>query len=292
MNGEYSVCISFSEIIFKFVFPEKIELPHEFEEFLCENTDRYDEKITVSLLDSPLLCNERSLTAGNTKVYAKKDGLLYVYSELTTKDGCRVAFFCADNRENILYYPSSMWSFFSSPFNCLHLICGERLLLRNGAFLLHSSVVKYKEKCFLFCGPSGIGKSTQAALWQKYCGATVINGDRCIIRKINGKFHGGGSFWCGTSGIYHKDYLPIEGVFFLDKSEENIIEKLGAEAFALILSNTIVNSYDKSFMEKIVDIIEDFFACVPIYKLSCRPDESAVETVLNTVYDREENEDE
>ncbi len=292
MNGEYSVCISFTGIIFKFVFPEKIELPHEFEEFLCENTDRYDEKISICLLDFPLICDGKSLTTGNTKAYAKKDGILYIYSELTAKDGCQVAFFCADNRENILYYPSSMWKFYSSPFNCLHLICGERLLLRNGAFLLHSSVVKYKERCLLFCGPSGIGKSTQAALWQKYCGATTINGDRCVIRKIDGDFYGGGSFWCGTSGIYSKEYLPTEGVFFLDKSKENIIEKLGAEAFALLLSNTTVNSYDKSFMEKIVDIIEDFFNSVPIYKLSCRPDKSAVETVLNTICCGEENKDE
>lgn len=292
MKSEYSVCVSFSGITVKFIFPEDIELPHGFEEFLCESTDGYDEKITVSLLDSPLICGENSLTTGNTKVYAKNDGMLYIYSELTAKDGCQVAFFCADNRENVLYYPSSMWRFYSSPLNCLHLICGERLLLRNGALLLHSSVVKYKEKGLLFCGPSGIGKSTQAALWQKHCGATVINGDRCVIRKIDGTFHAGGSFWCGTSGIYHKDYPPIEGVFFLDRSEVNIIEKMGAQAFGMILSNVTVNSYDKSFMEKTVDIIEDFFNSVPMYRLSCRPDESAVETVLNTVFGREEGADE
>lgn len=291
MNGEYSVCISFSGIVFKFVFPEKIELPREFNEFLCENTDKYDEKISICLLESPLRCRGESFTVGGKMVYTEKHGILYIYSELIADDKCQVAFFCADNRENILYYPSSMWSFYSSPFNCLHLICGERLLLRNGAFLLHSSVVKYKEKCLLFCGPSSIGKSTQAALWQKYCGATVINGDRCVIKKINGEFYGGGSFWCGTSGIYCNDYLPIQGVFFLDKSEENIIEKSGAEAFVSLLSNTTVNLYDKSFMEKIVDIIEDFCNSVPIYKFSCTPDKSAVETVLSIICCGEENED-
>lgn len=287
MNGEYSVCISFADIVFGFVFPEKINLPDEFKAFLCDDTDKVSEKITVRLLERPLERRGEIIETQEKTVYRQEDGFLHIYTALTAKDGCEVAFFCADNRENILYYPASMWSFYSSPFRCLHLICGERLLLRNNAFLLHSSVVEYNGRCLLFCGPSGIGKSTQAALWQKHCGACIVNGDRCVVSKKDGGFYGAGSFWNGTSGICSKVCRPIEAVLLLEKSAENSLCRAGADAFARLFANTTVNSHDRAFMEKIADLIAEFYAEVPVYKFACRPDESAVKAVLDGVCRRE-----
>ena len=51
----------------------------------------------------------------------------------------------------------------------------------------------------LFSGPSGIGKSTQAALWQRYAGAEIVNGDRALVRPDTGTVSG--VFYAGTSGI-------------------------------------------------------------------------------------------
>ena len=38
----------------------------------------------------------------------------------------------------------------------------------KGTVLFHAAVVSYKNKGYMFLGPSGTGKSTHASLWQRY----------------------------------------------------------------------------------------------------------------------------
>ena len=61
------------------------------------------------------------------------------------------------------------------------------ILADAGMLVLHSSyIVTRQEQGILFSGPSGIGKSTQAALWQRYAGAEIVNGDRAWCGPIRG----------------------------------------------------------------------------------------------------------
>ena len=74
------------------------------------------------------------------------------------------------------------------------------ILADAGMLVLHSSyIVTRQEQGILFSGPSGIGKSTQAALWQRYAGAEIVNGDRALVRPDTGTVSG--VFYAGTSGI-------------------------------------------------------------------------------------------
>lgn len=53
------------------------------------------------------------------------------------------------------------------------------ILADAGMLVLHSAyIVTRQGEGILFSGPSGIGKSTQAALWQRYGAAQTVNGDR------------------------------------------------------------------------------------------------------------------
>lgn len=73
------------------------------------------------------------------------------------------------------------------------------ILADAGMLVLHSSyIVTRQEQGILFSGPSGIGKSTQAALWQRYAGAEIVNGDRALVRPDTGTVSG--VFYAGTSG--------------------------------------------------------------------------------------------
>lgn len=58
------------------------------------------------------------------------------------------------------------------------------ILADAGMLVLHSAyIVTRQGEGILFSGPSGIGKSTQAALWQHYGAAQTVNGDRALVRK-------------------------------------------------------------------------------------------------------------
>lgn len=218
------------------------------------------------------------------ELYRTREGWLRVYSPLIAEDGCQVACLLRPDGKNKLYYPASRWAFYSSSLHCIHLIGGETLLLKQNAFLLHSSVVLFNGKVVLFSGPSGAGKSTQASLWEQHLGATVVNGDRCVIRKLSDGFYGGGSPWSGTSGIYRPEQAPIAGIFLVHQAPENSVQRLGRAAFPALFGQTIVNSWDSAFMEKITELFSEMMAQVPIYRLNCRPDEGAVKAAYHTLF--------
>jgi hypothetical protein len=55
------------------------------------------------------------------------------------------------------------------------------LLLRNNIFVFHAMAVAFGNKAFLFCGTSGIGKSTLAAFLANKKGAKIIEDDKCLL---------------------------------------------------------------------------------------------------------------
>ena len=285
MDYASTFCICFSGITLRFVFPSPVALPDEFAGLLCADTGSPDAEYTVKLLTTPLRPAEPPVSSEcGIKIYQTHEGWLRIYSALSAADGCQVACFLCPNGKNTLFYPASKWEFFSSPLHCAHLLGGENLLLWHDAFLLHSSVVQINGKSVLFSGPSCAGKSTQAALWHRYLGAEILNGDRCVVMKKTDGFYGGGSLWCGTSGIYRREQSPIAGIFLVHKAPENRVVRLGFDAFAPLFSQTIVNSWDPDFMAKVSSLYAELLSQVPVYRLDCRPDKGAVQVAYDTLF--------
>lgn len=283
---EYSVCIRFSGLTVRFRFPTSVRLPREFQALACPDTGSVDAEYEVRLLHRPLApAGAPLMTDGRSTVYSTTQGQLRIYSPLTAEDGCQVACLLCPGGKNVLYYPASRWERYAEELHCMHLIWGERLLYYHNAFLLHSSVVQYEGKTVLFSGPSGAGKSTQANLWEQYLGAEILNGDRCVIMKKGDTFYGGGSPWSGTSGIYNPGQAPIAGILLVGQSEKNTLTSLGAAAFAPILTQTTLNSWDTAYMDSVISLVSELLSRVPVYRLDCRPDEEAVRLVRSTLFE-------
>ena len=284
MDSTFRFTVRFSGITVQFRLPAPIELPAHFANLRCEETEQPDACYTLELLTEPLVPREPMLQSiGEARIYHTEKGWLHIYPALGDGIGCQVAcLFCPDGYHTI-YYPALRWAEYSRVWNCTHLICGELLLLSHEALLLHSSAVLYNGKAVLFSGPSGAGKSTQARLWQEHLGAKIINGDRTVIRKTEEGFFGGGSMWSGTSGIYSPEHAPIAGIFLVEHGQEDRLEKLGFEAFKPLLTQTVVNSWDPDFMDRATQLLSELMDCVPIYRLSCRPQPSAVELVRSVL---------
>ena len=81
----------------------------------------------------------------------------------------------------------------------------------RGMLVLHSAyIVTSAGEAILFSGPSGVGKSTQAALWERCAGARVVNGDRALVDV--GKKTANGIFYAGTSGISENVTAPVRAI--------------------------------------------------------------------------------
>lgn len=288
MDSQFSFCLRFSGITVRFLLPTPIPLPDNFEPFRYPDTDTPDEEYRVELLEKALQPLQPLLhQQGHIHIYSTEQGWLHMYPDLSDSNGCQVACLFRPNGHHTVYYPASMWDYYSKNWRSGHLICAERMLLRHDAFLLHSSLVRLQGKAVLFCGASGAGKSTQAELWRTHLGAEILNGDRTVLRLTDQGFTGSGSIWSGTSGIYRPEQAPVAGIFLLTQAPENRVERLGAEAFAPLFSQTIVNSWDTTFMDRIISLFASLLEQVPVYRLYCRADREAVRLAHDTLFGKE-----
>lgn len=288
MEGGFSFCVGFSGLTIRFLLPTPLVLPQSFAALRCEDTENPDAQYHVVLLTTPLSITAAPVhRSGVATIYPTDEGWLRVYSALTAADGCQVACLLRPNGRHTLYYPASGWEHYRSDWHCTHLLGGEAMLLQHHAFLLHSSVVMLHGKAVLFCGASGAGKSTQAALWEQYANAKIINGDRCVVMQRPDGFYGGGSLWCGTAATYHPEQAPIAGIILLRQGDEETIRPMGFEAFSLLLRQMTVNSWDPQFMAAATDLLCRLTQQVPVYELECRPCRDAVALSHRTLFGKE-----
>lgn len=279
-------CIRFSGITVRFMPPDApMKLSAELEALLCPDTQDADTEYTIQLLHQPLELPPAPFykNAGIT-VYQTREGLLRIHPLRPGGDGSQVACLLRPDQKNTLYYPAELWEHYATPLHCAHLLALERVLLDRNAFLLHSSVVMLGGKAVLFCGPSGQGKSTQAELWKTHLGADILNGDRCVVMERDSCFYGGGSPLAGSSRIYRREQAPIAAIFLPEKADETAVQRLGLNALAPLLGQTLLNSWDTDFMQRLTELLSSLLEQVPIYRLSCRPDREAVEAAYRTAF--------
>ena len=171
---------------------------------------------------------------------------------------------------------SAYLSYFSGSSGIFNRIGMESLLLQHEGLLLHASLIKYNDKAVAFTGPSGVGKSTQAALWETHLGATVINGDRAALRRGATGWTAYGSPYAGTSGIYCDDSAPLAAVVVLRQAGENRLRPLtAAEAFRHLYPEMSIHHWDTGFATAATDLCLSLLEQVPVYLLECLPNADA-----------------
>ncbi len=158
--------------------------------------------------------------------------------------------------------------------------------LQRGAGVLHASYIDYRGSAILFAAPSQTGKSTQASLWEQFAGAEIINGDRALVEKREGKWFAHGYPCCGSSLICINRSLPLAAIVILRQGRENRVEELTpGEKLRALVSGTEVYPWYGEDVENALSFAQALTAEVPVIRLVCRPDEQAV-TVLQQYLER------
>lgn len=156
----------------------------------------------------------------------------------------------------------------------------QELLLERKACILHSSYIIHEGTGIVFTAPSGTGKSTQAELWRKHRDAEVINGDRSVLRMKGDCPYVYGIPFSGSSDICKNKEAPLRAIVVLGQSEYNRIRRMSlAEAVKYLYSQTAVNRGNPKEVDWVLGLLEIFVSQIPVLKLDCRPDESAVSTL-------------
>ncbi len=183
---------------------------------------------------------------------------------------------------------SEVRSFFPSPSGGYALplaaICSK--FSYYNALLMHASCVDLGGDGVVFTGFSGVGKTTQAELWQKHLDAEIINGDKVFIREISGDFYGCGLPWKGSSPYCINRKTKLRGIVVLRQAKENRITRLdAAKATEYFMPHIFMPYWDKECLNNAFDTFERILEKVPVMLLECRPDEDAVKLTYNTLFE-------
>lgn len=153
----------------------------------------------------------------------------------------------------------------------------EHLIVEAGGIILHASYIEWNGNAILFTAPSETGKSTQADLWEKCRGAEIINGDRAVIRIVDGTIMAAGIPFAGSSKFCKNRTLPLAAIVYLQQAPRTTIQQLrGISAFRRVWEGCTVNTWSPQDVNRASDIVKNIVEMIPIYQLSCTPDESAV----------------
>ena len=153
------------------------------------------------------------------------------------------------------------------------------------AFLLHGSVVELDGQGVVFTGYSGVGKTTQAQLWEKYLHADIINGDKLFLRCSEGQTYAYGAPWKGSSPYCLNRKVPVKAVVALRQAKENSIQKLDSLAcMEYFMPHLFLPHWDQACLNRALDTFDQILGSVPVYLLKCRPDEDAVLLTKEQIY--------
>ncbi len=142
-------------------------------------------------------------------------------------------------------------------------------MLDFGGFLLHSAAVAVDGVGYVFTAPGGTGKSTHINYWREVYDAEVINGDKPIIRRIDGGFCVCGTPWRGKERMGAARNVPLKAVCLLERGSENAIERIDTGAALDELFMQLLPIDEPEYIIKQLDLLNELLNEVPIYRLKC-----------------------
>lgn len=163
--------------------------------------------------------------------------------------------------------------------NCLYRkICLN--MIDYGGFLMHAAVIETGGGAIAFAAKSGVGKSTHIRLWRRQFGDSVrvLNGDKPLIRRIDGRFCACGTPWRGKEQKGCNAIAPLKALCFLERGEENRIERLTPAQAIPRLFHQVLMPKEPERMERFLALVEEMLDSTPCWLLHCDMTPEAAET--------------
>lgn len=282
----FSCKLNMAGFVWRIDAPVHLKIDRRFQPFL---TDAQHDDCSISFeISRPEELRGTVVHAENPRVLRLADGYAIERNLLAPEPCTCLVSRDADPLHQQGYLYPELIRFFRDFDNLLDAANLEHMLTALGAVSLHSSFITHDGQAILFSAPSGTGKSTQAALWEQYAHAEQINGDRSVIRCVDGVWTAFGFPFAGSSGIYKNKSAPIRAIVVLRQTPENTIERLAApEAFRLLYSETAIQRWNTQGHAAAVDLLIRLSAAVPVYRLCCTPDARAVDLLQTTLASQE-----
>ncbi len=163
-------------------------------------------------------------------------------------------------------------------------------LPRFDAFVFHGAVIALDGKAYAVTARSGVGKTTHLRLWMKAFGDRVhiLNGDKPILRIINGRVYACGTPWRGKESYGVAEMLPLEGIAFLERGDQNSAKRITVGEGLIRFVSQIYVPKAPSAASLALSVANRIISSVPLYELRANMDISAA-TVAYEAFTKKTN---
>ncbi len=187
-------------------------------------------------------------------------------------------FKCVTYEINEKSYPRHI----TSADKILQLFPMRQFLFEKKIFLLHSSQAVIEGKGILFTGDSGVGKTTQAHLLEKFYQAEIVCNDRTAISKREGKWRTYGFPIDGSEPINRRGMWDLAAIIVLSQGNENhICRYSGIAAVKALIRQLMLDVWNPQMCAEIIQRLIIFLKDIPVYKMECTEDRRAADCLID-----------
>lgn len=182
------------------------------------------------------------------------------------------------------------------PGGYLESICAYRKLClqlpKYDAFLLHGSVIECDGKGIAFTAKSGVGKTTHTMLWRKVYGdyVRIINGDKPIIRFLDGIPFAYGTPWAGKENFHCNARVPLTDLCFIERGTENRVIQIRPEDRLSAVMQQILLPAEHQMAVKTLELLDRFLSACRVWVIRCDMSQDAAILAHDTILGEENHE--
>ena len=147
-------------------------------------------------------------------------------------------------------------------------------LLAEDTLMVHGSTVAVDGKAYLFTAPCKTGKSTHTKLWREVFGerAVMVNDDMPFLRITENGVLAYGSPWSGKHGLATNICVPLQGICFLNRGKENVIQPIVPEQGIGVLRHQAHTPVEQALHQKVYELVDALSKKVPLWRMECNMD--------------------
>ena len=146
------------------------------------------------------------------------------------------------------------------------------------ALVFHGAVLEYDGVAYAITAHSGVGKTTHTRLWLSEFAdkAVILNGDKPILRIIDGRVYACGTPWMGKENYGYNAMRPLGAIAFLARGAVNVARSVPPSTAVMRFMNQIYLSKENALtLTRSMRLCDRLLSKTPLYELECNMDPSA-----------------
>ena len=140
------------------------------------------------------------------------------------------------------------------------------------AIVFHGAVLEYDGAAYAVTAHSGVGKTTHTRIWLSEFGdkVRILNGDKPILRLVDGVPYACSTPWMGKEGYGYNAIRRLCGIAFLARGVENKSRKIdSSDAVMRFMNQVYLSKGNVLSLARSMRVVDGILSLTPLYELEC-----------------------